>query len=126
MRVERQRFRVIATNCRFVCVPYLLELSIWSLHIVQEEGGSRQPLFYIVGNINTFNAQPLPGQSPPFQVQQMIAHRPFCIHALTIEGLIEVILEPLDCLDLPSIPSRSEEHTSELQSRFDLVCRLLL
>src|SRR5438067_9238007 len=29
----------------------------------------------------------------------------------------------------PSIPSqlvRSEEHTSELQSRFDLVCRLLL
>src|SRR5699024_523683 len=32
--------------------------------------------------------------------------------------------------DLPVIttfaPSRSEEHTSELQSRFDLVCRLLL
>src|SRR5699024_12486035 len=25
-----------------------------------------------------------------------------------------------------SIPERSEEHTSELQSRFDLVCRLLL
>src|SRR6266513_4104431 len=24
------------------------------------------------------------------------------------------------------MPSRSEEHTSELQSRFDLVCRLLL
>src|SRR5699024_12207703 len=24
------------------------------------------------------------------------------------------------------VPSRSEEHTSELQSRFDLVCRLLL
>src|SRR5438067_8402205 len=26
----------------------------------------------------------------------------------------------------PPAPSRSEEHTSELQSRFDLVCRLLL
>src|SRR5699024_11686947 len=26
----------------------------------------------------------------------------------------------------PRTPSRSEEHTSELQSRFDLVCRLLL
>src|SRR5699024_11957052 len=26
----------------------------------------------------------------------------------------------------PTGPSRSEEHTSELQSRFDLVCRLLL
>src|SRR5699024_11615208 len=25
-----------------------------------------------------------------------------------------------------SLPNRSEEHTSELQSRFDLVCRLLL
>src|SRR5207249_6238719 len=26
----------------------------------------------------------------------------------------------------PTVNSRSEEHTSELQSRFDLVCRLLL
>src|SRR5207249_7340937 len=26
----------------------------------------------------------------------------------------------------PSVQMRSEEHTSELQSRFDLVCRLLL
>src|SRR5699024_11540297 len=26
----------------------------------------------------------------------------------------------------PNLPERSEEHTSELQSRFDLVCRLLL
>src|SRR5207249_12071547 len=25
-----------------------------------------------------------------------------------------------------AVPARSEEHTSELQSRFDLVCRLLL
>src|SRR5699024_12033721 len=29
-------------------------------------------------------------------------------------------------LSLPSRGARSEEHTSELQSRFDLVCRLLL
>src|SRR5437868_12115630 len=28
--------------------------------------------------------------------------------------------------DLVLLPQRSEEHTSELQSRFDLVCRLLL
>src|SRR5699024_11893489 len=27
---------------------------------------------------------------------------------------------------LPALSPRSEEHTSELQSRFDLVCRLLL
>src|SRR5207247_10946970 len=29
-------------------------------------------------------------------------------------------------LRLPADPARSEEHTSELQSRVDLVCRLLL
>src|SRR5699024_12623776 len=28
--------------------------------------------------------------------------------------------------EMPQPPVRSEEHTSELQSRFDLVCRLLL
>src|SRR6266536_6225003 len=28
--------------------------------------------------------------------------------------------------DAPAVPNRSEEHTSELQSRVDLVCRLLL
>src|SRR5699024_12140545 len=28
--------------------------------------------------------------------------------------------------DVVHLPVRSEEHTSELQSRFDLVCRLLL
>src|SRR5437868_10131834 len=34
---------------------------------------------------------------------------------------------PLRLLFLPEEPPpRSEEHTSELQSRFDLVCRLLL
>src|SRR5438874_10365723 len=30
------------------------------------------------------------------------------------------------CSRLPNHPTRSEEHTSELQSRRDLVCRLLL
>src|SRR5437868_12520890 len=32
----------------------------------------------------------------------------------------------LDVRMKSSCPERSEEHTSELQSRFDLVCRLLL
>src|SRR5438067_9449140 len=37
------------------------------------------------------------------------------------------ILQPcLPSAPTTSAPSRSEEHTSELQSRFDLVCRLLL
>src|SRR5438067_3029746 len=30
------------------------------------------------------------------------------------------------CAQLRELGARSEEHTSELQSRFDLVCRLLL
>src|SRR5699024_12883586 len=38
------------------------------------------------------------------------------------------IFDSLNWLEgmLPAIPVRSEEHTSELQSRFELVCRLLL
>src|SRR2546421_2496333 len=35
-------------------------------------------------------------------------------------------LKPLVSLQERPTPSRSEEHTSELQSRSDLVCRLLL
>src|SRR5699024_12721143 len=35
-------------------------------------------------------------------------------------------LRPGACLPVPPQTERSEEHTSELQSRFDLVCRLLL
>src|SRR5437868_9480796 len=36
------------------------------------------------------------------------------------------IRAPHDRVDFLPIGARSEEHTSELQSRFDLVCRLLL
>src|SRR5699024_11273606 len=36
------------------------------------------------------------------------------------------ILNRGSCNPWPEIHIRSEEHTSELQSRFDLVCRLLL
>src|SRR5699024_12634353 len=39
--------------------------------------------------------------------------------AITVEAQSEVKRGQL-------VPRRSEEHTSELQSRFDLVCRLLL
>src|SRR5207249_5914912 len=41
-----------------------------------------------------------------------------------------VVARPADAVNLPlswgATYARSEEHTSELQSRFDLVCRLLL
>src|SRR5207248_10555843 len=38
-------------------------------------------------------------------------------------GSLTASSPPIPCL---SLPSRSEEHTSELQSPYDLVCRLLL
>src|SRR5438067_3566221 len=46
----------------------------------------------------------------------------------TVKELIQQGGEALRVVrgERPDHPSRSEEHTSELQSRFDLVCRLLL
>src|SRR5699024_12592063 len=40
-------------------------------------------------------------------------------------GFCDRVIDDLSQI-LPLWPVRSEEHTSELQSRFDLVCRLLL
>ena len=47
---------------------------------------------------------------------------------ITINTLISIIqeLRSKKTLDKLKVVARSEEHTSELQSRFDLVCRLLL
>src|SRR5690606_41423114 len=46
----------------------------------------------------------------------------------TVEGILDVIarLEPVLVEKAPVRPGRSEGHTSELQSRENLVCRLLL
>src|SRR5699024_12875289 len=38
----------------------------------------------------------------------------------------KALFDRLAARELPEAFARSEEHTSELQSRFDLVCRLLL
>src|SRR5699024_12170492 len=43
-----------------------------------------------------------------------------------VHGIRTYIFEELRPTPLLSYAVRSEEHTSELQSRFDLVCRLLL
>src|SRR5699024_11513753 len=44
-----------------------------------------------------------------------------CILKSCINNALHLIATIIECIDY-----RSEEHTSELQSRFDLVCRLLL
>src|SRR5699024_12633074 len=52
------------------------------------------------------------------------------INCSTISPLLKFLIKliPVDAQNLHPIlhPIRSEEHTSELQSRFDIVCRLLL
>src|SRR5699024_11879137 len=45
-----------------------------------------------------------------------------CGGIINADGAAELV----EIADLLDIPVRSEEHTSELQSRFDLVCRHLL
>src|SRR5699024_11375336 len=48
--------------------------------------------------------------------------RPLLEYLESLPDGVEVVLDP----GAPFAGFRSEEHTSELQSRFDLVCRLLL
>src|SRR5207249_10052447 len=49
------------------------------------------------------------------------------VHTIAAEARTNVKLIKLAFADTrqKTLPDRSEEHTSELQSRFDLVCRLL-
>src|SRR5699024_11438507 len=48
------------------------------------------------------------------------------VTALTAASATAVHADPEDLAEETLPEGRSEEHTSELQSRFDLVCRLLL
>src|SRR5699024_12818311 len=49
------------------------------------------------------------------------------LKAVTVSGdLIPRLIDEIPIIALLATQARSEEHTSELQSRFDLVCRLLL
>src|SRR5699024_11219466 len=43
-----------------------------------------------------------------------------------LSHIYDVYFSESDQIRVPTDLARSEEHTSELQSRFDLVCRLLL
>src|SRR5260221_8282047 len=50
-----------------------------------------------------------------------------CCHP-TLNGRVDLVLllNKVRALDMELVGNRSEEHTSELQSHSDLVCRLLL
>src|SRR5699024_11694121 len=47
------------------------------------------------------------------------------LYAIRMFG-ISMVMMPTTTAGLNQLKDRSEEHTSELQSRFDIVCRLLL
>src|SRR5699024_12077864 len=79
---------------------------------------------------------PLPARDPykaaaegPFKTVRLamsfglISDRPFPISK---EGFQKSLFDIPVKLSIGTPSTRSEEHTSELQSRFDLVCRLLL
>src|SRR5207249_10108219 len=48
------------------------------------------------------------------------------LYASTSDGAAQIYVRWMDSGQIAKVTRRSEEHTSELQSRFDLVCRLLL
>src|SRR5699024_11449259 len=56
------------------------------------------------------------------QINNLIRNMPYIQRE--VQNAVDYALQQRD--RLPDNISRSEEHTSELQSRFDLVCRLLL
>src|SRR5690625_6642530 len=50
----------------------------------------------------------------------------FGLSIIIVTVIVRLLLLPLNVKQLKSSKARSEEHTSELQSRGHLVCRLLL
>src|SRR5437773_11957469 len=68
------------------------------------------------------DALPISGQSPADVRLAMIPHRDRAL----LPGPLLGRQRDEERIAIPSISQRSEEHTSELQSHHDLVCRLLL
>src|SRR5690349_23635942 len=66
-----------------------------------------------------------PAVSQCFQRPVRVMTRPLTMEATNRPPIRGTVIRPDIVGDLPRA-SRSEEHTSELQSRRDLVCRLLL
>src|SRR3989449_2372183 len=53
----------------------------------------------------------------------LLHHR---LHGEVLEDALLGLLQPVVVVEYLAVQARSEEHTSELQSRLHLVCRLLL
>src|SRR5207249_11255757 len=83
----------------------------------------------ILASVRSVTAPSVANQESPMNTQDLIQHLParaaFSAAKMTKLDCFRSrhLLVGLNCFE-PG--QRSEEHTSELQSRFDLVCRLLL
>src|SRR5699024_12102995 len=66
----------------------------------------------------------VPDPSVAWQDKQFFSSYKSSPRSTSGSGISSIVLSIRQGISSPS--SRSEEHTSELQSRFDLVCRLLL
>src|SRR6266496_1541480 len=82
-----------------------------------------------IGAIAAIEAMQKAGKRIPVQMQVTLQESGTMLLGTEI-GAATTALEPLDIdilgMNCATGPARSEEHTSELQSRRDLVCRLLL
>src|SRR5699024_12759931 len=103
-------------------MPEAIRRQLFLSYIEQANQLIEQPRFY---NTVTANCTTL-----VFAMMQHISGGLPLDPRLLLTGYLPSYVEELDGLmdgfDLTQLRDRSEEHTSELQSRFDLVCRLLL
>src|SRR5690606_26385187 len=84
---------------------------------------------YMLSAVNQFLRES--GREPAFEVQLVGRNREVPLNHGVFSVRTDAALEEVKKTDLVIIPAlsgdlRSEEHTSELQSRENLVCRLLL
>src|SRR5699024_11723181 len=127
--------RTISTNRRAKCLAHLRTRSLWSgagcghriaaccttghpLHQTARHGLNAKSTF---GGMKKLVA----GQVMTYRTFQLISRR-LIAPRLTPRDLPRSTAQmPSSCRLMVAV-GRSDEHTSELQSRFDLVCRLLL
>src|SRR5260370_22846669 len=76
----------------------------------------RSTLFPYTTLFRSWSPPSTSGKKPSASVRSVISARPLQASAISFKYLAK----------LPKLARRSEEHTSELQSHLNLVCRLLL
>src|SRR5699024_11883633 len=108
-----------------------MQIRLWGLKILATLGFKPKEIYYIGGK--TTLPAPLSKEEEQECLERLMEEDPDA-RATLIERNLRLVVyisrkfenTGIHIEDLISIGTRSEEHTSELQSRFDLVCRLLL